>query len=142
MIKTFILNSDSHVEIDIKAGENGKTVLTLKVDEICSKDQDLSELFGSKLIIPYLTKTIELGLMNEDYSWKPTVTLHQIALWVEICGEKIGQKIKWKDAENFWDKKNLRQARSKSVNEFGAVNGSEIIEACFNVSILYPKRIH
>mgnify|MGYP004449436045 FL=1 len=54
-------------------------------------------------------KTIEYGLMNEDYSWKSTTTKSQIAEWVCLYSYHFNISKKWEWAEKLWGLKNLSQ---------------------------------
>lgn len=70
---------------------------------------------------PYYDKTVELGLMNKDYSWAKNTTKFQIATWIDEFARKFKFTEQWVWAETVWPKlKNLRQALNKSkekVNE-------------------------
>lgn len=133
MIKTFILNSDSHVEIDIKAGENGKTILTVKMDENPSSCSNSHSPLLSPSVIPFLEKTIDLKLMNPDYTWVKEVSLPEIAYWVKQCNMRVGYIIKWDDAESFWGVKYLRQKLSRSETEFGGIARKSYFDECFKM---------
>lgn len=128
MIKTFILNSDSHVSIDLKRGAEGKMILSVSVDET-KKKKEPSE--SKRNLVYYLDKTVKVGLMDENYKWNGNVTQAQIAMWVEILGEKVDLFNRWAWAESMWGIKYLRQSRYRSIELFGKVLGEEIILSCF-----------
>jgi len=77
--------------------------------------------------------TIVVGLMNDDYTWRRTTTKTQIALWVEMLTERVGIVHKWKWAEERWDIKNLKQARSSTINRYGTLQGELKVLACFEI---------
>lgn len=133
MKKTFLLNKGSHVEIDLCPNTDGSMLLTLKIVEAASSVSENESPLMSDLVKPYFIKTIELGFMNDNFSWKEKVSNPQIAYWVELCNKNVGYAVKWEDAELFWNRKYLRQALSRGRNGFGGVREKEKIEACFKM---------
>lgn len=79
----------------------------------------------------WLSKTIEKGFMIDGYQWAKETTRYQIAMWVEIAGEKLGIQNKWKWAHDIWKLKDLAQTRHESKDRFGKVEREKDIEACF-----------
>ena len=133
MEKTFFMKKGSHVEFDIKPNPDGSMLLTLKIVEAASSVSENESPLMSDLVKPYFIKTIELGFMNDNFSWKEKVSNPQIAYWVELCNKNVGYVVKWEDAELFWNRKYLRQALSRGRNGFGGVREKEKIEACFKM---------
>ena len=129
MIKTFILNSDSHVSIDLKKGAEGKMILSVSVEDLTKPTANIED---ERTVEFFLKRTIELGLMDSDYKWKKIVTQPQIALWVDMCSNIVGMENKWLWAESMWGYKYLKQVRSRSINEKGIVVGEKEIFACFD----------
>lgn len=82
---------------------------------------------------PYYDRTVELGLMNDDYSWAPETTLFQIAKWVDLLARKRGFTKQWVWAESVWPNlKNLKQALSK-CKEAGNDDKTKLVESCFRL---------
>lgn len=78
-------------------------------------------------------KTVELGLMFDDYTWKPSTCKTQIALWVDEMCSRFGIPYKWKWAQLRFGLKNLKQARSNTINGWGRAHGQELVIACFDI---------
>lgn len=82
---------------------------------------------------PYYDRAVELGLMNDDYSWAKETTQFQIALWVDLLARKRGFTKHWVWAESVWPNlKNLKQALSKS-KEVGNDDKTKLVESCFRL---------
>ena len=78
-----------------------------------------------------IDKTIEIGLMGDDYTWLPTTTKTQIAMWVEMLTNELHIPHKWRWAEARYGITNLKQARSNTKNQYGKVFNEEFVVACF-----------
>lgn len=80
---------------------------------------------------PYYDKTVELGLMNKDYSWAKTTTKFQIAKWLDLFARRFKFTKQWVWAEEVWPKlKNLKQSLTR-CNEAGNEEKTNIIVSIF-----------
>lgn len=87
--------------------------------------------FEMERVNKIIDKTIDAGLMAEDYTWRRTTTKTQIALWVDLITRELAIPHKWKWAEQRWQIKNLKQAFCNSQNQHQYVIDEELVLACF-----------
>lgn len=138
--KTYSMSADSHVEIDFRKGLDGTMILTIYVEE----NPDASKAEGSEVkaepvgedpvlysLEYYLARTRKAGLLDENNHWVKGTTQPQIALWVDLCAQKLGIANKWAWGFKLWGVKHLGQIRNKAINETGVVIGEDKIFACF-----------
>lgn len=78
-----------------------------------------------------IDKTIDVGLMEEDYTWHPCTYKTQIALWVTLVCKEVGIRNRWQWAEQRWGLKTLKQSYCNSQNQHQYVMDEELVLACF-----------
>ena len=79
----------------------------------------------------YFSKAIEAGFMDDRFQWVKGTTKYQIALFAEICSEKLNIKHKWKPFETLWNVTHLAQTRRESKERFGRVDREKEITKIF-----------
>ena len=86
------------------------------------KKQNLPEVLNTQQAKEYFSKAIKAGFMDDRFQWVKGTTKYQIALFAEICSEKLKIKHKWKTFETLWNVTHLAQTRRESKERFGRVD--------------------
>lgn len=91
----------------------------------------LPEELNTQQAKEYFSKAIEAGFMDDCFQWVKGTTKYQIALFAEICSEKLNLKHKWKPFEALWNVAHLAQTRRESKERFGRVDREKEITKIF-----------
>lgn len=95
------------------------------------KKQNLPEVLNTQQAKEYFSKAIKAGFMDDRFQWVKGTTKYQIALFAEICSEKLKIKHKWKTFETLWNVAHLAQTRRESKERFGKVDREKEIIKIF-----------
>lgn len=95
------------------------------------KKQNLPEVLNTQQAKEYFSKAIKAGFMDDRFQWVKGTTKYQIALFAEICSEKLKIKHKWKTFETLWNVTHLAQTRRESKERFGRVDREKEIIKIF-----------
>ena len=77
-------------------------------------------------------RTVQFGLMNEDYTWKDATTKHQIAEWVDMFAFRYKIQKKWAWAEEVWGLSNLSQRKYENA-ETKDLSKLDVVKRIFEI---------
>lgn len=131
LLKSYAAEYLKYVELEIGKyqAENIKT--TSNNDSTSPNSNILPEELNTQQAKEYFSKAIKAGFMDDRFQWVEGTTKYQIALFAEICSEKLNIKHKWKPFETLWNVTHLAQTRRESKERFGKVDREKEIIKIF-----------